>query len=105
MANLSYSESGAPGRNRTCCLAVRTRGQTISKGWIRIPLSSVQYQVVLPLSPARCLHPLLQSRAEARSESWRKMSGLPDVSALGVAQFKPRLPELNALIQSALNAL
>jgi len=26
LADVSYSKSGAPGRNRTCCLAVRRRG-------------------------------------------------------------------------------
>jgi len=44
---LSYSESGAPGRNRTCCLAIRSRGQTISQSCLHVPTSRVQYQVLL----------------------------------------------------------
>jgi hypothetical protein len=48
---------GAPGRNRTCCLAVRRRGQTILQVSIRIPTRSVRYQVLLPLymAVATCL--------------------------------------------------
>ena len=42
------SKNGAPGRNRTCCLAVRSRAGPLSQGRSRIPLSSDAYQVLVP---------------------------------------------------------
>jgi hypothetical protein len=47
--SIEFGLGSAPGRNRTCCLAVRSRGQTISNARFCIPTSSVQYQVVTSL--------------------------------------------------------